>query len=91
MTMSSSRSGRILAARPVFLATRAATQANRFDWLSLPPKPPPIRRTSAVTAEFTVPSTLATSAWASEGCCVEVWTVTSSSSPGIASAIWPSR
>ena len=55
--MSSSRSGRSLAARPVFLATRAAMAANRLAWVSLPPKPPPMRRISTVTASSGTPST----------------------------------
>ena len=69
--MSSSRSGRILAARPVFFATSAATQANRLPWVSLPPKAPPMRRHSTVTALFGTPSTIATMCWISLGCWVE--------------------
>ena len=35
---------------PSFLAATAATAAKRFGWVSLPPKPPPMRRTMMVTA-----------------------------------------
>ena len=48
--MSSSRSGRIFTARFHFFAATAATAAKRFGWVSLPPKPPPMRRTMIVTA-----------------------------------------
>ncbi len=50
-----------------------------------------MRRHSTVTALLGTPSTSATMCWISLGCWVEVRTVTSSSSPGIAIAIWPSR
>ena len=50
MIMSSSRSTRNLTARPVFRASIAATQANSDICVSLPPKPPPIRRHSTTTS-----------------------------------------
>ena len=57
--MSSSRSGRILTARPSFLAAIAASAANRLPCVSLPPKPPPMRRISTVTACDGTPSACA--------------------------------
>lgn len=50
-----------------------------------------MRRTFTVMALEGTPSTCATIRWTSLGCCVDTQTVISSSSPGIASAIWPSR
>jgi hypothetical protein len=41
--MSSSRSRRILHRRPVRAAATAAAHATIAAWLSLPPKPPPMR------------------------------------------------
>ena len=38
----------------------AAAAAGRLPWLSLPPNPPPMRRTSTVTAWVGTPSTCAT-------------------------------
>ena len=90
-TMSSSRSGRIFTARFHFLAASAATAAKRFGWVSFPPKPPPMRRTMMVMAFDGVPSTFATMCCTSLGCWVDEYTVTSSSSPGMAKAMWPSR
>ena len=52
---------------------------------------PEHRRTCTVTAFDTVPSACATMCCTSLGCCVDDQTVTSSSSPGMANAIWPSR
>ena len=69
--MSSSRSGRIFTARRHFFAASAATAANRFACVSLPPNPPPMRRTMTVTAFDGTPSTCATMCWISVGCCVE--------------------
>ena len=53
------------------LGDQRATQANRLPCVSLPPKPPPMRRTSTVTACEATPSTLATMCWISVGCWVE--------------------
>ena len=82
-------------ARPRAAARRvkAAMAAMSAGWLSLPPKPPPMRRSSTVTAWSATPSTLATLCCTSLGCCVEEWTWTSASSPGSRTAmeIWPSR
>ena len=69
--MSSSRSGRIFTARFHFFAATAATAAKRFGCVSLPPKPPPMRRTMIVTAFDGTPSTCATMCCTSDGCCVE--------------------
>ena len=66
-------------------------QAQGEAWVSLPPKPPPIRRTSTVTAWKGMPSTSATSFWVSLGCWLEVWTTTPSSSVGVTRQAWPSR
>ena len=73
------------------LAAIAAMAANWLDCVSLPPKPPPMRRTCTVTALEGTPSAWPTMCWTSLGCWVEDQTVTSSSSPGMASAMWPSR
>ncbi len=60
-------------------------------WLSLPPKPPPMRRTSTVTAASGRPSRRATMCCTSVGCWVEEKTWKAPSSPGSAWAIWVSR
>ena len=69
----------------------AAAAATQVALLSLPPKAPPIRRTTAVTRLKSQPSSRAQTCWTSVGCWVEEWTVRSPSSPGSAKAIWPSR
>ena len=69
----------------------AATAAHRFPCVSFPPNPPPMRSTLTVTALWRMPSTAATINCTSLGCWVDEWTVTSSSSPGTAKAICPSR
>ena len=56
---------------PSFLAATAATAAKRFGWVSLPPKPPPMRRTMMVTAFDGTPRTWATMCCTSDGCWVE--------------------
>ncbi len=89
--MSSSRSGRIFTGRFHLFAAIAATAQKRFICVSLPPKPPPMRRTFTLTAFEGTPRTCATMCCASVGCCVEEWTSTSSSSPGRAKAMCPSR
>ena len=53
--MSSSRSRRSLTARPVLRATIAATHANSDICVSLPPKPPPMRRHSTTTSCAAMP------------------------------------
>ncbi len=85
-TMSSSRSSRSFAGRAVRFATMATQAAIRLPCVSLPPNPPPRRRTSTVTALAGTPSTCATIAWHSEGCWFDESTCTSSPSPGQATA-----
>ena len=89
--MSSSRSSRSFTGRPVRQASSAATQAMGAAWVSLPPKPPPMRRHSTVTAAAGSPSTFATRCCTSLGAWVELWTSMVPPSRGIAIATWPSR
>ena len=70
--------------RPVARAASAAMAAQAQAWLSLPPKPPPIRRVSTVTKASGTPRTRATMCCVSVGSCVEACTVISSPSPGMA-------
>ena len=65
MRFSRSRTG-----RPVSIAPSAATAANPCGCISLPPKPPPMRRHCTVTRWFGMPSTCATISCVSDGCCV---------------------
>ena len=53
-------------------AASAASAAQAQAWLSLPPKPPPIRRVSTVTKESGRPRMRATMCWTSVGSWVEV-------------------
>ena len=48
--MSASRSTRSFTGRPVFAASTAAAHAKSAGWLSLPPKPPPMRRHCTITS-----------------------------------------
>ncbi|MCY1370386.1 hypothetical protein D9M69_574750 [compost metagenome] len=72
MVMSSMRGRRILVGRPVRWAITAHRQAGPAAWVSLPPKPPPMRRMSITTLLKEMPSTSATSFCTSVGFCVEV-------------------
>ena len=72
--------------RRVFAASNAATQAISEAWVSLPPKPPPMRRVSHTTAWSGMRSARATRCCTSVGCCVELRTSMSPSSPGIGHA-----
>ena len=81
--MSSSRSSRSLTARPVLRARSAATHANSDICVSLPPKPPPIRRHSTTTSWSAMPSARATMCCTSPGCCVDTWTCMPPRSRGI--------
>ena len=82
--MSSSRSSLSLTGRRVWCASSAAMHANGAAWVSLPPKPPPMRRTSTVIAWCGLSSTLAIRCCTSLGCWVELHTSMSPSSPGTA-------
>ncbi len=82
---------RNLTGRPVSLAPSAATAANPCGCISLPPKPPPIRRHCTVTSWLDTPSTCATISWVSEGCWVLLWTNTCPFSSIWASAACVSR
>ena len=64
-------------------APSAAIAAQAQAWLSLPPKPPPMRRVSTVTKASGMPRMRPTMCWTSVGSCVEAWTVISRPSPGI--------
>ena len=87
--MSISRGRRSFTGLPVWLAASAAAPATHEALLSLPPKPPPSRRTTAVTRLKSQPSRRAQICWTSVGCWVEECTTMSPSSPGSAKAIWP--
>ncbi|MNG06662.1 hypothetical protein D3C84_899180 [compost metagenome] len=65
-------------------AATAATQANRPDCDSLPPKPPPMRRHSTCTSLACRCSAWATRCCISLGCCVEQYTCMAPPSFGMA-------
>ena len=74
MVMSWVRVSRSRTGRPVSVDPRAAIAAYPWGCISLPPKPPPIRRHWTVTAWLGRPRTWATMSCVSVGCCVELWT-----------------
>ena len=74
MVMSWVRFSRSRTGRPVSVAPSAAIAARPCGCISLPPKPPPIRRHCTVTACACSPSTWATISWVSDGCWVLDWT-----------------
>ena len=84
--LSRSRTG-----RPVSVAPSAAIAAKPCGCISLPPKPPPMRRHCTVTSWLCLPSTWATISCVSEGCWVLLWTKTCSLSSTWARAQWVSR
>ena len=60
--------------RPVMMLPSAATAAKPCGCISLPPKPPPIRRHCTVISWLCLPSTCATISCVSDGCWVLDWT-----------------
>ena len=76
IVMSWVRLSRSRTGRPVIVAPSAATAASPCGCISLPPKPPPIRRHCTVTALLARPSTCATISCVSVGCWVLDWTNT---------------
>ena len=91
MVRSCVRFSRTRTGRPVSTAPRAAIAANPCGCISLPPKPPPMRRHCTVISWLCLPSTCATISWVSDGCWVLLWTKTCSLSSTWASAQWVSR
>ena len=67
MVMSWVRFSRSRTGRPVRVEPSAAIAAKPCGCISLPPKPPPIRRHCTVTACESRPSTWATISWVSDG------------------------
>ena len=65
--------------------------ANPCGCISLPPKPPPIRRHCTVTSWLRSPRTCATISCVSDGCCVLLCTKTCPASSTLASAQCVSR
>ena len=91
IVMSMVRLSRSRTGRPVSVEPRAAIAAYPCGCISLPPKPPPMRRHWTVTSWLCRPRTCATISWVSDGCCVllctKIWPFSSTS----ASAAWVSR
>ena len=84
---------RVLSSREglLFDASSAAIIAHCAACVSLPPKAPPMRRTSTVTALLGRPSAWAVRCWSSEGCWQEEWISKSPFSIGTTIEAWPSR
>ena len=83
MVMSWVRVSRSRTGRPVRVLPSAAIAAYPCGCISLPPKPPPIRRHCTVTSLLGRPSTCATISWVSVGCwvlhCTKTWPPSSTS------------
>ena len=73
MVMSWVRFSRSRTGRPVSVAPSAAMAAKPCGCISLPPKPPPIRRHCTVMWWLSRPSTWPTISWVSDGCWVLDW------------------
>ena len=91
MVMSWVRLNRTRTGRPVTTVPSAAMAAYPCGCISLPPKPPPMRRHCTVTSWYGLPSTCETMSCVSVGCCVEDWTKICPFSSMLASAALVSR